>query len=87
MNVVIVLPRMSSEVEVLADTIRSFRRLPGRPRPLQSLGDQAAPANAGGLLLVGMTPALGVETPFNTWYDNEHVPALASVPGVLCELR
>src|SRR6266478_4763676 len=46
-------------------------------------GDATAPANAGGLLLVGMTPAPVVETAFNAWYDTEHVPALARVPGVL----
>src|SRR5438105_8358369 len=46
-------------------------------------GDQASPENAGGLLLVGMTPAAAVETAFNAWYDTEHVPALARVPGVL----
>ena len=50
-------------------------------------GDKAAPDNAGGLLLVGMTPALGVETAFNAWYDTEHVPALARVPGVLSARR
>jgi hypothetical protein len=50
-------------------------------------GDQQAPENAGGLLLVGMTPALAVETAFNAWYDNEHVPALARVPGVLSARR
>ena len=50
-------------------------------------GDQTAPENAGGLLLVGMTPALGAETAFNMWYDNEHVPALARVPGVLSARR
>ena len=47
-------------------------------------GDKAAPENAGGLLLVGMTPAAAVETAFNAWYDTEHIPALARVPGVLC---
>ena len=46
-------------------------------------GDASAPANAGGLLLVGMTPGPEVETAFNAWYDTEHVPALARVPGVL----
>jgi hypothetical protein len=46
-------------------------------------GDAVAPANAGGLLLVGMTPGSDVEVAFNAWYDDEHVPALASVPGVL----
>jgi len=50
-------------------------------------GDKAAPDNAGGLLLVGMTPAAGAETEFNAWYDTEHVPALARVPGVLCARR
>jgi hypothetical protein len=50
-------------------------------------GDATAPANAGGLLLVGMTPGADVETAFNAWYDTEHVPALARVPGVLCARR
>lgn len=46
-------------------------------------GDQVAPDAAGGLLLVAMTPAPEHETEFNAWYDTEHVPALARVPGVL----
>jgi hypothetical protein len=50
-------------------------------------GDATAPPNAGGLLLVGMTPAPAVEAAFNTWYDKEHVPALARVRGVLCARR
>jgi hypothetical protein len=50
-------------------------------------GDQVTPENAGGLLVVGMTPAPAVETAFNAWYDTEHVPALARVPGVLCARR
>ena len=50
-------------------------------------GDQTAPEGAGGLLLVGMTPAPGVETAFNAWYDTEHVPALARAPGVLSARR
>ena len=50
-------------------------------------GDAIAPSNAGGLLLVGMTPAAEDETAFNAWYDTEHVPALARVPGVLCARR
>ena len=44
-------------------------------------GDKVAPENAGGLLLVGMTPAAAVETAFNAWYDTEHVPALCSRAG------
>ena len=50
-------------------------------------GDKTAPTNAGGLLLVGMTPGRDVEAAFNAWYDSEHVPALARVPGVLCARR
>ena len=50
-------------------------------------GDAIAPDAAGGMLLVGMTPAAGVEAAFNAWYDREHVPALAAVPGVLCARR
>jgi hypothetical protein len=50
-------------------------------------GDKTAPDNAGGLLLVGMTPAPQDETAFNAWYDTEHIPALARVPGVLSARR
>jgi hypothetical protein len=50
-------------------------------------GNATAPENAGGLLLVAMTPAPAVETAFNAWYDTEHVPALARVPGVLSARR
>jgi hypothetical protein len=62
-------------------------------RLLRFEGDQILPGNAlappyaGGLLLVGMTPAPQVETEFNAWYDTGHVPALARVPGVLCARR
>ena len=50
-------------------------------------GETTAPDGAGGLPLVGMTPAAEDEAAFNAWYDKEHVPALASVPGVLCARR
>ena len=50
-------------------------------------GDKRRRTSAGGLLLVAMTPAAAVETAFNAWYDTEHVPALARVPGVLCARR
>ena len=50
-------------------------------------GDKIAPENAGGVLLVGMTPAPDAETEFNAWYDTEHVPALGRVPGVLSARR
>ena len=50
-------------------------------------GEQIAPEGAGGLLLVAMTPAPQHETEFNAWYDTEHIPALARVPGVVCARR
>jgi len=50
-------------------------------------GDQLAPAGAGALLLNAMNIAPEVEAEFNAWYDKEHIPALAAVPGVLCARR
>ncbi len=64
--------------------VERLLRYAGRTNPP---GDATAPAGAGGLLLVGMTPASEVETAFNAWYDAEHVPTLARVPGVLSARR
>jgi hypothetical protein len=50
-------------------------------------GDQLPPAGAGGLLLNAMNIASELEAEFNEWYDKEHIPALAAVPGVLCARR
>lgn len=50
-------------------------------------GDQVAPANAGALLLNAMNVVPEAEDDFNTWYDEEHIPALAAVPGTLCAWR
>jgi hypothetical protein len=50
-------------------------------------GDGLPPAAAGGLLLNAMNIAPEVEAEFNEWYDKEHIPALAAVPGVLCARR
>jgi len=46
-------------------------------------GDSLPPAGAGGLLLNAMNIAPELEAEFNEWYDKEHIPALAAVPGVL----
>src|ERR1700758_3571031 len=43
-------------------------------------GDGLAPRNAAALLVVSMNPAPEAEAEFNTWYNEEHLPALASVP-------
>ena len=41
------------------------------------------PAEVGGLLLVGLTVPPEHDEEFNAWYDNEHIPYLGAVPGVL----
>ena len=50
-------------------------------------GDALAPQNAGGLLLNAMNVPAETEKEFNEWYDKEHIPALAAVPGVLSARR
>ena len=50
-------------------------------------GDQQAAAGAVALLVASMTPEPGAETEFNEWYDNEHLPQLLTVPGVISGRR
>ena len=50
-------------------------------------GDAAAPEGAGGLLLNAMNVTAQAEDDFNAWYDQEHLPALAAVPGTLAARR
>ena len=50
-------------------------------------GDLAAPKDAAALLLVAMNVVPEHERDFNEWYDKEHVPALAAVPGTLAARR
>lgn len=50
-------------------------------------GDADSPAGAGGLLVNAMNVAPEHEAEFNEWYDNEHIPALGAVPGVLSARR
>jgi hypothetical protein len=50
-------------------------------------GNLTAPDKAGGLLVASMTPDPDAEADFNDWYDNEHLPNLCAVPGVLCGRR
>jgi hypothetical protein len=70
------------------------KRVTGRTRSLIRLegeqirpGDAVAPAGAAALLLIAMNVAPDREHEFNEWYDSEHLPALAGVPGVLCARR
>lgn len=50
-------------------------------------GSHAAPAGAGGLLLYAMNVDPAAERDFNAWYDEEHIPRLAAVPGCLAARR
>ena len=50
-------------------------------------GDLLPPGDAGGLLVNAMNIPAEIEREFNDWYDKEHIPALAAVPGVLCARR
>ncbi len=50
-------------------------------------GNQPDPTNAGGLLVNAMNVVPEHEKDFNDWYDNEHIPALSAVPGVICARR
>ena len=70
------------------------RRVTGRTRMLIRLegeqvlpGDALAPAGAAALLLIAMNVASEHENEFNEWYNVEHLPALAGVPGVLTARR
>jgi antibiotic biosynthesis monooxygenase (ABM) superfamily enzyme len=52
------------------------------------ISDTAAPGGghreeAAGLLAVGLEPEASYEEEFNAWYEDEHVPYLTNVPGVL----
>jgi hypothetical protein len=50
-------------------------------------GRVAAPDGAGALLLVAFNVKPAADADFQAWSDQEHLPALAKVPGVLCARR
>lgn len=52
-----------------------------------SPGEAVSPAAAEGLLVNAMNVAPEAEAEFNRWYDEEHIPALAAVPGTLSARR
>src|SRR5207248_235846 len=59
--------------------VRWWREITMRPRRVQPM--------AKGTLIAAMNIAPAAEAEFHEWYDNEHLPALAAVPGVLCARR
>jgi len=68
------------------------KRVTGRTKPIIRLeGEQILPGyklapvgEADALLFISMNVAPEHEADFNDWYNQEHLPALAGVPGVLC---
>lgn len=50
-------------------------------------GQQAAPAGAGGALLVGLNVPEEADAEFNAWCNEEHIPRLATVKGCLAARR
>jgi hypothetical protein len=69
--------RMTAKAEILV-RFEGEQTLPG---------EQLPPPDAGALLLNAMNVDPAHEADFNAWYDQEHVPALAAVPGTLCARR
>lgn len=47
----------------------------------------SAPQGAGGLMMYAMNVAPEAEREWNAWYDEEHIPRLAAVPGCLSARR
>ena len=50
-------------------------------------GNQVASTKANAILMVAINVDELVEQDFNAWYDEEHIPNLSSVPGVLSARR
>lgn len=50
-------------------------------------GDGVAADDAHALLIASMNIAPAIEAEFNEWYNTEHLPQLAAVPGVLAARR
>jgi hypothetical protein len=50
-------------------------------------GEAVAPPGAGGLVVASMNVDPAAEAEFNEWYNAEHLPQLAAVPGMLCARR
>jgi hypothetical protein len=69
------------------------RLMPKCMRLLRFVGEQVRPGNvlapeaAGGLLFMGFNLEPGAEDEYAKWMDEEHLPNLSKVPGVLCARR
>lgn len=54
---------------------------------VQRAGSATSPTNANALYLIGMNIDDAIEDEFNAWYDEEHLPRLAALTGVVCARR
>jgi hypothetical protein len=50
-------------------------------------GCEVGPQDAEGMLIVAMNILPEAEAEFNAWYNEEHIPRLRTVPGMLCARR
>lgn len=50
-------------------------------------GDRSSPSEAGGLCISAMEVDPAIEGEFNEWYDEEHMPLMDAVPGLLAARR
>jgi hypothetical protein len=71
----------SKRVTAMCKRLLRFEGVQIRP------GELAAPTAATGLLLNAMNVTPEAEQDFNAWYDEEHFPMLANVPGTLAARR
>jgi hypothetical protein len=69
------------------------RLMPMTKRVLRFVGEQITPGNvlaprgAGGFLFMGFNLEPGAEADYERWMDEEHLPNLSKVPGVLSARR
>jgi len=80
--------RGGDNLSVWSKRVTARVKIPMRFEGEQILPDGGiAPKGASALLLNAMSVAPEHEHEFNEWYNTEHIPALAAVPGTLCARR
>ena len=80
--------RGGDNLSVWSKRVTARVKIPMRFEGEQILPDGGiAPKDAPALLLNAMSVAPEHEHEFNEWYNTEHIPALAAVPGTLCARR
>ena len=76
-------PRLTDEDRTMLRLFRNTNRAV-LERTLESIAENAVDwRSCGGLLAVGLVPDPAYDEEYNAWYDEEHIPYLIKVPGVL----